>query len=372
MSKSLSIYLDFLRFLAAMAVFVGHAKGYVMPEIPRIIGSHADEGVAVFFVLSGFVICYVVDVKERDWRKYAFSRFVRMFSVVPIALAITYAVDNIGLHHYREGYENISWFDQNYLSPLLRSISFTNEVWALSSTFGTNHAYWSLGFEVQYYIAFAIISFLPLRWSFLFFLLWVSLVGPLIVLYASLWGMGVVLYFAIKADVSHDRKITWAILCFSCVAYFALKLGFRDYKIGIPNWGTPPELLGSFLYNISLGVIVSANIYAAKGLNIFSSSHRFDFGRAIRWAAGGSFTLYLLHEPLLAFLQQYRFDNPENQFWMPIALIGVFFICYLVAEIGERRKREYERFLQLFFVRMRIFIFRHEFTRFRPGRIKRD
>ena len=51
---------------------------------------------AVFFVLSGFVIAFVTDKKKRSGRDYTISRASRMYSVALAALAITICADYIG------------------------------------------------------------------------------------------------------------------------------------------------------------------------------------------------------------------------------------------------------------------------------------
>ena len=59
LDPNLSIYLDLLRLVAAFEVVLGHARHFVMPGLPGFISGHTGEAVAVFFVLSGFVIAFV-------------------------------------------------------------------------------------------------------------------------------------------------------------------------------------------------------------------------------------------------------------------------------------------------------------------------
>ncbi|MFD1960865.1 hypothetical protein ACFSHP_21085 [Novosphingobium panipatense] len=64
MNKNVSIFLEALRLFAALLVFVGHAGSVFQIELPSLVGHSAKEGVAIFFVLSGFVIAFVTQEKE--------------------------------------------------------------------------------------------------------------------------------------------------------------------------------------------------------------------------------------------------------------------------------------------------------------------
>jgi hypothetical protein len=66
MNTRISLYLDFARFTAALAVFLHHLlqEQYLGFDV-RVPGRTA---VIVFFVLSGFVIAFVTDGRERNCR----------------------------------------------------------------------------------------------------------------------------------------------------------------------------------------------------------------------------------------------------------------------------------------------------------------
>ena len=62
MNNTLSTYLDGVRFFAAFIVFASHASyDRSFGQWLEFFRIHGHDGVVVFFVLSGFVICYVVD-----------------------------------------------------------------------------------------------------------------------------------------------------------------------------------------------------------------------------------------------------------------------------------------------------------------------
>lgn len=345
-SERLSLYLDVLRIAAALAVFIGHAGAYLLPGLPRLMISHADEGVAVFFVLSGFVIGMVTDGKERNIGDYLGARALRMYSVVPVALLVTFLADRAGHAIDPTSYDTLSWqsADGYYDSPiailasLLRALTFTNEAWMQSSTFGSNHAYWSLGFEVPYYLAFGILFFArgPLR--ILGFGLWLLCVGPQIALFFLLWLAGTLCYYLVRDVPSLPR---WAGLTLALAVvpvYGIVKLGFRDYKLPIYDPGALVPSLLSFAYYMVIGIAVACNILGMAALFRGRGPARPTAARMIRWVAGGTFTLYLVHQPLMVLGSSLVTRVGGSASVAAGVTILVLVGCYLFAELGERRK----------------------------------
>jgi peptidoglycan/LPS O-acetylase OafA/YrhL len=349
MNKALSVYLDFLRLLAATAVLVGHSQGYILPIIPNFIAGHADEGVAIFFVLSGFVIHYVLDEKEKDWRSYIIARVSRIFSVVLIALFATYIADVSGLMINPTYYHSILFFNDDYFPALLKALTFTNELWSRDSVFGSNSAYWSLGYEVQYYFVFGMIFFLPKKLGLLAATLWAIIVGPSITLYFSLWLMGVYLYSVVKNASHMPRKKAVFLFVLSILFYCILRTpAIHGYK----SWITHPAenledariVLFALFYYLCVGTAVFLNILSFK--HIVGDSERVFGGaeRAIRWLAGGSFTLYLVHQPLLTFARALIPGIGQTVGVGFAALLVIILLSYGLAELGERRKSYYKNF----------------------------
>src|SRR5215472_235423 len=136
MTRSTSIYLDLVRFLAAATVFVAHANfdrltGGI-PYLSHIDLAAASDAVIVFFVLSGFVIAYVADTKEKTLREFSLSRLARLWSVVIPALFLTLILDYAGSRISPALYDP-KWFRSDY--PLVRlgaNLLFLNEVWFVS------------------------------------------------------------------------------------------------------------------------------------------------------------------------------------------------------------------------------------------------
>src|SRR5437879_5863418 len=103
MKRGVSLYLDLVRFSAAMIVFFEHFRErsrhafYEFWKLHPFVYSHlnplSQTAVIVFFVLSGFVIAHVLATRERTPLEYAASRFGRLYSVVVPTLLLVFATN---------------------------------------------------------------------------------------------------------------------------------------------------------------------------------------------------------------------------------------------------------------------------------------
>lgn len=67
MNKEMSLYLDLIRFVSAFLVFVYHSFGNgITGGFLWQIGGYGHTAVMVFFVLSGYVIAYVIVDKRKN------------------------------------------------------------------------------------------------------------------------------------------------------------------------------------------------------------------------------------------------------------------------------------------------------------------
>jgi peptidoglycan/LPS O-acetylase OafA/YrhL len=68
------------------------------------------------------------------------------------------------------------------------------EQWNAHRFPGSNSPYWSLGFEVWYYIAFGGFVFSPHRWRWIVVSIVLVFIGPKVTLMFPVWLMGVATY----------------------------------------------------------------------------------------------------------------------------------------------------------------------------------
>lgn len=201
LNREVSLYLDVCRFLAAVMVFVSHAANrQISGGFLWQIGGFGEDAVAVFFVLSGFVIGYVTDVRETDARSYAVNRLARLYSVALPALVLTFLLDAAGAalrpEFYSPAYIAYGAGDQPWRAAT--GLLFLNEIWNTHTVMGSNGPYWSMGFEAWYYIAFGLAVFGPARWRIPACLLALVIAGPKIAALFPLWLGGVALFHFMK------------------------------------------------------------------------------------------------------------------------------------------------------------------------------
>src|SRR4051812_33489695 len=108
MNRETSVYLDAVRFLAALAVFFSHvgaryfSNGFLWQAV-----SLGAPAVVVFFVLSGFVIGYVTERRETSGHDYVVARAARLYSVVVPTLLLTACFDWVGSQINPDAYKNV-------------------------------------------------------------------------------------------------------------------------------------------------------------------------------------------------------------------------------------------------------------------------
>jgi peptidoglycan/LPS O-acetylase OafA/YrhL len=341
-SKGQSVYLDLLRVAAALTVFGVHVcypqfAGRTMALPPYL--SHG--AVIVFFVLSGFVISHVAATRERDWRDFLASRAARIYSVAVPALLLTWAIDRLLLGHGIDAHiplyqHQAPW---KYLPVFL---SFTTDFWFLAESAFSNLPYWSLCYEVWYYLAFAALVFLT-GWRRVLAVGAVALlVGPRLWLLFPIWltGWGVQ---ALGPRLAVGKGAARAVLLLTGALIVAAVC--TDHAVRFDAWldastggwiGEELRYSRYFATDLLLGLVIGAHLWAARHAEL-------AFGvlaRPIGIAASVSFTLYLTHFPLLA-LCSFLF-GPSI---LP-ALLATLAAVWLLGQLTERQKPALQRWLR--------------------------
>ncbi|MBB3661074.1 peptidoglycan/LPS O-acetylase OafA/YrhL [Rhizobium sp. BK650] len=338
---NLSIYLDLLRLAAAVIVFLSHAHVFLLPSIKIGPLGWGREAVAVFFVLSGFVISYVGQVSEKEWRQYLVARLARIMPVALLAIAAIFVADSIGMHANAPYYDfiNTGFFTPVSVEAALAYVTFTNQLWFAHAVFGSGEPYWSLGFEVQYYLFYGLFAFSPRPAKPLLLCLWATLAGPKILMYMPLWLMGWLTMKCVIGRPPFRRTSSIAMIIASLVLFLSLKV-FAD-RIATnmyETWSLSQEAINFTYFNL-IGVAVVLHLIGVASL-LYQAPVLFKkTGPAIKWLAGGSFTLYLVHQPLILMFAALLHPVEEHVPMAAVLLITCFALCLLLAEVAERRKK---------------------------------
>jgi peptidoglycan/LPS O-acetylase OafA/YrhL len=296
-----SAYLDLLRVLAAATVFLSHTAfqeftGGLIAPLQHL----AHQAVIAFFVLSGYVICFVAHERETDPVSFSISRFCRIYSVAVPALALTIAADawlvHVGVAQDIRGYQLASPFKYTVLA-----LGFATQLWFLKEDAFSNIPWWSLCYEVWYYVLFGVLFFARGSIRLTFAAMVIAIMGPKLWLLAPCWTAGAVVYLLHRRQTVRPRA---ARVVFVVSLWLAAGLWISGLDVRINDLAN--ALSGGWMAahleysQFALGDLLVAGIVA---LNMWAAgSAAFVFGRVgtpIRVLAGMSFTLYLMHFPLL-------------------------------------------------------------------------
>jgi peptidoglycan/LPS O-acetylase OafA/YrhL len=340
LDRTTSIYLDLVRFLAAVAVFLSHvgtravSDGFLWQFMP--LGAPA---VIVFWVLSGYVIAHSVQGNP-SLRDYTVARAARIYSVVVPTLLATIVIDELGRWIAPANYANCpSMLADPWSIPL--ALSFLNEAWGgcPKASLGSNGAYWSLGYEVPFYALFAGIHFLHGRTRIVCCSLLALLAGPQVIGMFPLWWLGRAAY-----DLSWHHRIRphwgWVLWIGSVVCGVALVCCARS-PFNLTEHG-PFDLAVDAL--LALLFLVHIAGFQAIGGSILRHALA-AWEQPIRWLAGATFTLYLLHQPTIAFLKALSPWAADTwQFRVGILLLPMFAV-FAFAHFTERKKIRWRTWL---------------------------
>jgi peptidoglycan/LPS O-acetylase OafA/YrhL len=356
--SQISGLLDFARWSAALLVVLGHVRGLwcveysslqnksLLLKVFYLFTGFGPEAVMVFFVLSGYLVGGGALLKLRAGTysagDYFISRFSRIYTVLLPALVCGGILDWLGLQYFnRTGiYTNSPSLLLNFsLTATLDRATFfgnmANLQGILTSTFGSNSPLWSLAFEWWYYCLFGLILELhrrkgsdPLFWVFAsaVLLALIALPGPLL-LYMVIWGVGV-----LAASLDPGR---FKISPYLAAVLFALLLtGARLFHVG--------SMYTRFVPNLLLAAGFSLLIISLRNRS-YPVFHRLAFHK---FMADFSYTIYLMHVPLLVFITAIISSDFGVSFFvqptplvfliMAAILLLVYVVLYLFSQMTER------------------------------------
>ncbi len=307
MNKELSTYLNLLRVVGALEVLLGHMCIWktscgVVDRLPYL----GSDGVVMFFVLSGYVVAYASDRKDATPRSFAIGRCARIGSVMLPALVLTVGFELIGIRWFPDAYNEA--FDHYQIAKIWLYLpiwlSFTSEVWTLNEPILINSPFWSLCFEVWFYVFFAVSRFgrgLPRIAGMIGIAVFV---GPKICIMSPLWFLGVWMY-RLQGRIVLSPTQARLLLALSWSVYIAIKLlgldeatttavdaalGHMPLHYLQMAWSTPGYLI--------VAACVACSILAMRFTGFTLLGY---WARPIGFMASFTFTLYLIHMPALKF-----------------------------------------------------------------------
>jgi peptidoglycan/LPS O-acetylase OafA/YrhL len=350
-NRTTSVYLDLVRFLAAVAVLLTHLA------YPRFSGglliewrTFGNDAVMIFFVLSGYVIAHTAATRDRELGTFVLNRFARLYSVALPAIVLTIAFDQIGRLLDPNMYAGFWYQDSNPVVRTLAALTFTNELWFSSWRLFTNGPYWSLGYEFWYYLLFAAAWFFVGWQRWLLLCLGCLLVGPKILLLFPIWLLGVWVY-RVSARSSISERMGW--LLFIAIGMRDALLDWSYLQFGEHFVRSQLRWSDEFLSAYVIGPLVAINFI---GFNAISTrvAPLFDAPSSlIRNWAGYTFSIYLFHYPILQLLGATGWFDPHAPVSIALLFISTVGICRLLGNYTEQRKEFARSLLQSLVMRVR-------------------
>lgn len=295
----------------------------------------------VFFVLSGYFITSSVMKSIQQgtwsWTDYLIKRVVRLWIVLIPTLLLTYFWAKLQIHFFG---------GDEYFTGVLDAKTFIGNLFFLQDItvlqFGLNGPLWSLTYEFWYYILFPCLvlglysksHFKKLGYGILF--IGIScFVGKQIMLYFLIWLLGALI--AVIKPVTFKRlSMNLFVLFFALLAAAASTKFLYQFYPGKTNWMNP-----NFLPDLSVGLAFTFLIYWIIAL---FRDHKPLINKNIpKKLAGFSYTLYLVHYPLLYVWEAWT-DSPlwniPHPYYRPIfaVFLGlVMLYAFVLAQLTEEK-----------------------------------
>lgn len=301
-NPTLSVYFNFLRVSAALVVLSDHYAPVLFGIRKDLVPGH--DAVVVFFVLSGYVIAYVSDQRERSLRDYALSRLSRLWSVaVPaaaLALLAWIVVGPVTVAGFAYAAANL----HDLARRALLNLGFLGEGWGGEVFSPYNTPVWSLNCEAWYYAIFGSWVFLRGRAQLLVAAGLCVLAGPIVLALMPCWLIGVLLY-RFRRRLTMRPALAYLLFAATLLAYGAAykldlitasRLWLKSLTFGEAyHLGTSTSCLGDLM----LALLVAANFIAAANMPSLGRALG-RFRREIGVAASYTLSVYLYHTPLFA------------------------------------------------------------------------
>ena len=318
--KNYLVFVEGLRALAALVVVFNHFylelwldRG--VPPAPYgflsylLIFGHLS--VSVFIVISGFCLMLPV-VKNRGMLKGGHRRFfARRFRRIlpPYYFSLAFTLFFIYIIFRTPGG---SHFDS---AMIVRPTDFISHLLLLQNAYGAgriSYVYWSIATEFQIYFLFPLLLIGLRRWGNVATTLTTLLVGFLLcyalrdtrfahmsVQYTGLFALGMAaasLAFSSDARLQRFRERfpfgPVALICAAIIACLAAKLGWQNSIAEYPFYDLPAGIMASCL-------LITAAL-APRSL-----VSRVCCWRPLAWVGTFSYSLYLIHVPIVVFLLRF-------------------------------------------------------------------
>ena len=353
-----SILISVLRGLAAFIVAIAHLRAAMYPAVRDLaspplwfqglafVSGFAHQAVLVFFVISGWLVGGSLLNRINEPHaivSYAIDRLTRLWTVLIPTFLLTLAFA------FGIGATSLDAIDLSPADPY-SATSFAGNLFGLQRVlvpvFGGNFPLWSLANETWYYLMFPLLALVcttpgkTARLSCAAALLALAALLPTaITTYLLVWLLGVA-FSRIRIECGNGARWGWFLLVLAGAGYFRLTGELDEFDVTTLG----QDLICSVLYLVLLSSLQFKASTASRLAQPVRKSGKFF--------AEFSFSLYVLHVPVIGLLQHWSTSHlglrrlspsiPLHTalfFGMLAVLIGSAYLSYLVFESKTYRIR---------------------------------
>jgi peptidoglycan/LPS O-acetylase OafA/YrhL len=348
----------------------GHARGNFFVDFqdlhhPNVflkavyfVTGFGHQAVMVFFVLSGFLISSSVfhglAAGNWSWRDYSINRLSRLYAVLIPGLLLGFIWDKLGSSlfaftglytHPLQGFGALIAQKQLTAGVFAGNLFFVQTI--LCPVFGSNGPLWSLANEFWYYVLFPVGLLAMIGWgrgelrsaaplTIAAFIL-AAFLGREMLIGFLIWMAGCVLLMAYsKLQGFPKRWIALYILVTSIILISCLVAARLEKS----------QVLGG---DLSVGLAFALFLFGILQIDFSMRSH--TYANLARFFAGFSYSLYVLHFPMLLFLRAwlapYRRQPDFSHFVFVIAVgVVVLVFAWLVSLLTENKTSALRRWMK--------------------------
>jgi len=367
LSEAQSTYLNFVRAGAAFAVLIGHTAHFFLSD-SAVRSSHIENaGVLVFFILSGFLISFSVfrnfQNKTYTFKTFCIDRFCRIYCAFIPALLFVKILDSFTLSlaidssarlselTYISGMQDnqgwLTFFGNLFMLQdfpvfqVLRRMGFKNSP-IMIDTFGSGSPFWTISIEWWIYMLFGFTAIVLIRDK--------KKLNPVNLCLLGLFSI-VPFYYAI-GGVNNCLTLLWIAGMLFAIFFIDLPnlISKRRFLITVNNarWGLAFVFCFSILlmigrlmaiyfdvgkfafYELQFGLYLALAIFSCLLYFGFCQKAPIWIENTFAFLADYSYSLYLIHAPILVYLY-IRFPNNDSNsllFWFAILACNIFAILF--------------------------------------------
>lgn len=340
-STATSVFLDVLRLLSAIMIAAVHLTQPFFSVGWSNLTDYGKPALVMLFLLSGLVIRYVTVMRRGKMSDFWIDRISRVYSVVVPALVFTIVASYLAMR-INPAYYLPNW-GMNNDRPLLRigmNLIFMAQSWNLTLDPFSNGPFWTLSYEVFYYVFYAVGLYLVGMRRAFWLVIIAILAGQHILLLLPLWLIGCLaqdIYQRARDPQISFKKLNFIFLCVGAVglvlvpATFSLLIYLKGFltRFFWTHHHAPINLHWAYIYYEEGIPIVFLLLWA---MLLFERLQLVEKARWVRWVrllSEATFPLYLLHFPFFVLIAA-MFPNERANAWFKV---GMLVLCVAVSAL---------------------------------------